>query len=836
MEYTVNIAIPVPLDRLFSYKINWEGDIKQLVGSRVLVPFGKRAMTGVIIEENTNPDSNIKIKEIIELIDSEPAFTGNLLELTKWVSEYYLVPWGIVLKAALPAGMSPKTLLKISLIKELDKDDVERLSGQSEKRRMFLNYLLQHEEPVSLAYLKKRLKMPYLSDYLESLAENGIIRIDTGLTKTAKIKKQKGVILASEFFNDEDKLRNLLDELDKNKPKHSLIIGNVYLAQSKGIVPKMSTLLKELKLSQSNINTLAKKGVLEIVDIEVDRSLTDEDLLAERDESKLQLTEEQEYCLNEIKKAIDKKDNKPILIHGVTGSGKTLIYIHAITHVIEEGKNVLLLVPEISLTPQLIDRFSNVFGNSIVALHSRMSDGERFDAWRLIRKGEKRIIIGARSAVFAPVQNTGLIIVDEEHEPSYKQDTPAPRYNARDTAVLRAKLEDIPVILGSATPSLESMYNAETGKYRLLEIKKRADGATMPEILVVDKINASKAGQFSGSLSKHLIEEIEEKLENKEGIIIFQNRRGFASFLECPDCGYIPECKNCSVSLTYHKKRNQLRCHYCGYTISAHRSCPACGYSELKEYGFGTQRIEDELSDILKKDGYNPVIQRVDLDSTGKKGSLRKIFTAFIAGEIDILVGTQMVAKGLDFERVTLVGVVNADLQMFLPDFRATERTFQLLTQVAGRSGRSGGKPGKVLIQTAHPRHLALRAVLASSYDLFYKNELANRRELNYPPFVRFVVIEFSGKNENTVERKAIQFLKLISQDRAYQISGVTQPFIAKLQNKYRRMIIIKGYKTKDRSGNILRNNLRKASEVYAAKYATSAVHIKIDVDAYSTF
>jgi primosomal protein N' (replication factor Y) len=741
-----------------------------------------------------------------------------------------------VIIAALPAGMSPKTMLKISLVKELDNEEVERLSGQSQKRRMFLNYLLQHDEPVSLAFLKKRLKMPYLSDYLESLAENGIIRIDTGYTKTTKVKKQKGIILTPEYFGDENKLKDLLDELDKSKPKHSILISNVYLAQSKDIVPKISSLLKELKLSRSNVNTLTKKGVLEIIDIEVDRSLTDEDLLAERDESKLQLTEEQQHCYNEIKHAIVNKEHKPILIHGVTGSGKTLIYIHAINHIIEQDKSVLLLVPEISLTPQLIDRFRNVFGNNIVALHSRMSDGERFDAWRLIRKGEKHIVIGARSAVFAPMQNLGLLIVDEEHEPSYKQDSPAPRYNARDTAVMRAKLEDIPIILGSATPSLESMHNAETGKYKLLEIKERADGAYLPEIILVDKTAASKSGQFSGSVSKHLIEEIEEKLKNKEGIIIFQNRRGFASFLECPDCGYIPECKNCSVSLTYHKKKNQLRCHYCGYTINAHRSCPACGYPELKEYGFGTQRIEDELSKILQSEGYNPVIQRVDLDSTGKKGSLRKIFTAFIAGEIDILVGTQMVAKGLDFERVTLVGVVNADLQMFLPDFRATERTFQLLTQVAGRSGRSGGKPGKVFIQTAHPRHLALRAVLDSSYDLFYKNELANRRELNYPPFVRFIVIEFSGKNEHTVEKKATQFLNLLPQNKAYQIFGVTQPFVAKLQNRYRRMIIIKGYKTKDKNGNILRMNLKKAIADYAEKYGTSAVHVKIDVDAYSTF
>ncbi len=834
MEITVNIALPVPIDKLFTYEMEWKGDINTLSGSRVLVPFGRRILTGIVIEENKHPGTTHKLKKVIELIDENPSFSPELLKLSKWISQYYFCPLGLVLKAALPTGMSPKTLIKISLLKNLNDTEIENFCGQSNKKKLFLQYLLHHEEPVSLAYLKRKLLMPYINDFLDSLAQSGIIKVETGLTKSAAVKSQKGVQLTDDYFTNEKKLQQLLDDFDKKKPKHSLLISRIYLNQSKGNIPKISTLIKELNLSHSVLQTLEKKGIVKIIEIEIDRSMTDEKSLSERDESKLPLTEEQQICLDSIISSIDQKDSKPILLHGVTGSGKTLIYMHAIRHVLQKNKNALLLVPEISLTPQLIDRFRNVFGDSIVALHSRMSEGERFDAWRLIRNGEKRIVIGARSAVFAPLQNTGLIIVDEEHEHSYKQDSPAPRYNARDTAVMRARFEKTPIILGSATPSIESMYNAETDKYNLLNINSRADNAQLPEIITVDKIAAAKTGQFSGSLSKLLIDEIEEKLTNKEGIILFQNRRGFASFLECPDCGYIPMCKNCDVSLTYHKKSNQLRCHYCGYTIEAYKSCPACGYPELKEFGFGTQRIEDELMSLLQKDGFNPVIQRVDLDTTHKKDALRRIFTAFIAGEIDILVGTQMVAKGLDFERVTLVGVINADLQMFLPDFRATERTFQLLTQVAGRSGRSR-KAGKVIIQTSHPHHPAIKAALNSSYNMFYKKELASRREMNYPPFVRFTLIEFSGKNETSVEQKAKEFFNLIPRHKSFLIFGVTQPFIPKLQNNYRRIIIIKDNKQTDPNSKIMRKALTYAFDEFSKKYSSASVSVKIDIDAYNS-
>jgi primosomal protein N' (replication factor Y) len=428
-----------------------------------------------------------------------------------------------------------------------------------------------------------------------------------------------------------------------------------------------------------------------------------------------------------------------------------------------------------------------------------------------------------------------LIIVDEEHESSYKQDSPSPRYNARDTAVMRAKLCEIPVVLGSATPSLESRYNAGIGRYKLLEITHRADSAVLPQIMIVDSIIAKKAGQMNGQFSKPLLLEIEERLTRKEGVILFQNRRGYASLLECQDCGFIPMCKNCDVSLTYHKNKHQLRCHYCGYSIDSFKACPTCGHPEISELGSGTQRIEDDLFDILTADGFSPVIQRVDLDSTMRKGSLRRIFHAFANGEIDILVGTQMVAKGLDFERVTLVGVINADMQLFLPDFRAVERTFQLLTQVSGRSGRSGSKPGEVVIQTAHPKNPAIAATLSNSYKMFYENEIYNRKKLGYPPFSRFIHVEFSGKNEKKVEDISLLYFNLIPNHDSIIKMGPSIPLISKLKNNYRRYIIIKNNKEKDVSGKTLRNVIKYVQGQYDSKYSTASVRVTINVDSFNS-
>ena len=526
---------------------------------------------------------------------------------------------------------------------------------------------------------------------------------------------------------------------------------------------------------------------------------------------------------------------KPFLLHGVTGSGKTLVYIHLIKDILKLGKTSLLLVPEINLTPQLIDRFKQAFSEDFAVLHSRMSDGERFDSWRSIRDGKVRIVLGARSAIFAPLKDIGLIVVDEEHEPSYKQTSPAPRYNARDLAVIRAKMENAVVLLGSATPSIESMFNAQSGKYELLQITDRADGAKLPVINVINTLEARKHGQLIGSVSKILLDEISERIIKKEGVILFQNRRGFSSYIECMECGFIPVCQNCDVSLTFHKVRNQLRCHYCGFFQSAESSCTTCGFPEMKEIGFGTQRIEDELESYFKGCNIPVKIERMDTDTTRKKGSHRSILSRFARGETDILIGTQMVAKGLDFARVTLVGVINADLQLFLPDFRASERTFQLLTQVAGRAGRSSELVGKVLIQTTHPDNMAIYATRIASYSKFYEEELTHRRNAVYPPFARFIIIEFSGKDDILVKDHIYKFLYLLPfKAKFWNVLGPVLPSISKMKNEFRRTLIIKSIKDLDKNGSLMRRSIKRAIEDYKRNYANTSVKMTVDIDSYS--
>lgn len=837
MERILKVALPLPLDKLYSYRINTESEADELIGSRVLVNFGKRRLTGVILEVADNEESDIKLKEVIELFDEKPVFAKEMIELCRWVSKYYICSMGEALRAALPLGMTVTSKLSVRLKRPLSKQEIEYYSGKSNNRNVILNFLNNTQGFISLAYLQKKSKIINVSNLIESLVNLDIVELDDKMTNLTKARKQKAVILAEPFFSDETKLKEILDIYDEKNPKYSLVISNVYLNQLNGSPTLQTEVVKKYNVPLSSVNILIKKGILTSCEMEIDRSSLEQgnrSMLSSRNEFELPLTEEQEKCVLLINDSVDSNKTQPILIHGVTGSGKTLVYIHSIKHIIEQGKSVLLLVPEISLTPQLIDRFYNVFGDMVGAMHSRMTTGERYDTWRKASKGEKKILIGARSVIFAPIRNLGLIIVDEEHDSSFKQDSPSPRYNARDLAVVRANILKIPVVLGSATPSLESNFNASNGKYLLGKIEQRADDAKLPEIQVIDTITAKKSGQMNGSLSRALIAEIINCLQKKEGVILFQNRRGYSPHLECSDCGFIPMCKNCEVSLTYHKQADKLKCHYCGYAISSYKACPACGYPELEEYGTGTQRIEEELELILKSEGYKATIQRVDLDTTSRKQSLRKIFASFISGEIDILIGTQMVAKGLDFDRVTLVGIVNADLQLFLPDFRSGERTFQILTQVAGRAGRTASKPGKVIIQTAHPNHPSIKLAIEHNYEKYYENELRIRQETYYPPFCRFVLIEISGKDEKVVENTAFVYYRLIPEHESVQKLGPTLPFIPKLMNLHRRYIIIKNDKRIDPSGAHLRNCLNHARDIYAQKYSKASISIKLDVDSFS--
>ncbi|MBI5326408.1 MAG: primosomal protein N' [Ignavibacteriae bacterium] len=837
MQSIVNIAIPIPGNQLFSYTVEHEPGETNLIGRRVLVPFGKRTLTGFIVELN-NDKKREGLKPVFEILDAEPVFSVCMLELTKWVADYYFCSWGIVLKSAIPSGMSPKSVIKVQLVYNPTESEFEEIIKKSPKKATLIQFLSEHIEPLTVNFIEDNIQSGSVASHLESLEQKGWLNIHRLVEDDIVPKKQKALILSEELINDYEKFKNVLDELDKKSIKQSLLLNYInykFLDNRKPVL--VSEAIKYAKSNYQSVNALVKKNYILMTEVEIDRSekIDNIETLSQRDESKLELNEEQSITLNEIINATDKSVFDVFLLHGITGSGKTLVYIHAIKNIIQTGKSVLLIVPEISLTPQLIDRFKSVFQEKIAVLHSRMSEGERFDAWRAIKKGNSRIVIGARSAIFAPLNNLGLIIVDEEHEPSFKQNEPDPKYNARDVALVRGKIDNAVVVLGSATPSIETMYNANTGKYKLLNISQRADGASLPKIEIINIIESKRKSEVIGILTKTLLQEIEKRIIKKEGVILFQNRRGFAVYLECPECAHIPMCKNCSVTLTYHKAKGQLRCHYCGFTVNSTRKCPACSHSPMKEVGFGTQRIEDDLNEWFKDKEIKPVIARMDLDTTSKKDAHRKILQAFSNGLTDILIGTQMVAKGLDFDRVTLVGVVNADLQLYLPDFRASERTFQLLTQVSGRAGRSSEKEGEVLIQSSHPGHLSIQSSLLGSYELFYENEIKARKEALYPPYTRFCLIQFIGKNLSKVEECSENFKNLLPTDRKYILAlGPVEPIIAKVRNNYRKLIVIKNNKKTDPSGKYLRLILSDANNKYIEKYASSAVKVVFDIDSYS--
>lgn len=835
-QQLISVALPLPIHKCFTYAVPNELDSSQLIGSRVLVPFGKQTLTGMVVNEP--PDTSMHdIKSIIEVLDDTPIFNNTMLAFLKWIAEYYFASYGETIKAALPAGMSPHSIVRVAIKQHLTKAELETLKKRAPKRAELYEYLQQRQGEVSVGILQKHSKSTSISEQLETLESSGLISIHTTIEHEAKPKMQKAVMIDDTLLSDQQQFRSILDELDKKAPKQALVLSHLYLHAKQLNEPCLvTTLTEQLHINDAALTALIKKKYVHSMTIEVHRNYeATHTSLAKTNESLHELSHEQSHALHKIQEALNAQTAKTFLLHGVTGSGKTLVYLHAIKHTIAQQKNALILVPEIALTPQLIDRFRAVFDDNIAVLHSKMSVGQRFDQWRKILRHEVNIVIGARSALFAPIDNLGIIIVDEEHEASYKQQDPAPRYQARDCAIIRAAMEKAVVVLGSATPSMESYFNAQMGKYHLLEITNRADNAQLPNISLLSLPDLRKKNLTTQGFANQLLDLIAQKIQDKQGVILLHNKRGFASRIECPDCGHIPQCKNCSVSLTYHKKTQNLRCHYCGYATEPPRACTVCGSLDIQEPGTGTQKIEEILHEILKNRGITPTISRMDHDSTTQRGAHRKILQDFNEKKTDIIVGTQMVAKGLDFPHVTLVGVINADIALFLPDFRASERTYQLLTQVAGRAGRSGDLRGTVIIQTAHPEHQALFATQAGAYHHFYSDELQLRKQALYPPFTRFIVIEFTSPDQQLCHDHAHHFASFIPRGHQdFFHIGPTTPLIERIRSLYRRIIIIKNIKILDPTGEHIRSTIKQAYAAYNHKYAHRHVHITIDIDSYT--
>ena len=841
-QFLVDIALPVPIDRTFTYLVPPELQPSVLPGKRVLVPFGKKHFTGVIVGLPAATDVR-GLKPVTDILDTKPTFLPEMLSLTKWIGEYYFTPWGEVLRAATPQGLSQESKQTVRLVTQ----DIEALLQATKKsapRQHAILQALADGVPLNIAQIQRKLHMKSIHAVLSEMHKRGWISLTEEIEKPkAKLKKERFIAITADgvkIFSDETtrastptKQISILEALRKELSPEVIAV-------------EINSFLQRHHASLSSLKTLVKKGWLLVSEREVFRRSEYE---AIEPPSNITLNADQQHALDEIIGATTKGAFRAFLLHGITGSGKTQVYIDAIRNVMALGKTAIVLVPEISLTPQTVRRFKAHFGNDVAVMHSQMSIGERYDAWRMAHQGKVKIVIGPRSAIFAPLENIGLIVVDEEHDSSYKQYDAAPRYNARDVALVRASHIEAIVVLGSATPSAESYANAIHEKYTLLKLPNRVDTAQLPTIEIVDmakerhrvyedlKIEIKKSAKPfpkrlpDSSISQLLQSQITKRLERKEGTILLQNRRGFSHVMECYECGYVEKCDNCEVSLTFHTTKKHLRCHYCGFVKKPPTICPKCSSIELRMHAFGTQQVQQELQELFPK----AVILRMDRDTTSGKGAHNKILKQFESGEADILLGTQMVAKGLDFPRVTLVGVISADTQMLLPDFRASEGTFQLLTQVAGRAGRSN-LAGEVVIQTLQPDHYSLKHVILHDFHGFYKEELDYRRELDYPPFSRIVLLEFSGEWENEVQRRAkkfADFLAMHNQQKKFIILGPADAAIPKIKNVYRKHVVVKDLKISDPSGLYLRSALLKSKAQYEA--SSLAVHKKIkmiiDVD-----
>ena len=791
-------------------------------------------LTGTVVETGSTEIEDVK--PVIEVLDESPTFSVQLLELSRRVADYYLCSWGEVLQAAMPSGMQPNTIMRIHVERPLSTSEYETMMRRAPKRASLLRILDQAKGDVSVSYLQRQAKTQYVADQLDALVRDGWISIVAEQVRQVRGRMIRCVDVAQALQDDQAELRSVFDILDKKAPKQSLALAFVKLHVSASPLP-VAELSEKTGVGISSIDSLIEKGYLREYHIDSGK-MASEGSLVQRDEREVCLTHEQESIIETIRNDMRTHGFSAHLLRGVTGSGKTIVYQRLIDEVLTQQKKALLLVPEIALTPQLGDRFRALYGSRVVVLHSRVSMGERIQTWNRIAKGDVDVVIGARSAVFVDIPLLGLIIVDEEHEASYKQDEPAPRYHARDVAVMRAKFTDCAVVLGSATPSLESYHNALLQRYRIHELTQRADGVSFPAIQAVDLRLARKTKQMVGAFAVETLIAMADRIRRNEGVLVFLNKRGFAAHVQCNDCGTVPMCSNCDVALTYHKYPNVLKCHYCGASQQFHQACSTCGSTDVAEIGAGTQKLEEELGEALREYLDKPAsIARMDADSTSRKGQHRLLLQQFSQGAIDVLVGTQMIAKGLDIDRCTLVVVVHADQSLFHADFRASERTMQLMLQVSGRAGRAVNKPGLVLLQTYSSTDPTMQVCVSGEQDrgalnVWYQKEYVARREVTYPPFARFIVIECRSLEESLTQQHAEIVWALLSKEHdAVRVYPPVPPSVSRVRNMYRRIIVIKNNKDQDPSGQICRSHLRAMQDEYYRRHASSEVRLIIDMD-----
>ncbi len=821
------VALPLPAPRLFTYKIPTHLEAGLDVGFRVLVPVQKRLLSGFVVGLTETTDIK-KAKEIIDLLDPYPLFSREMLNLTKWVSEYYFCSWGETLRAALPAEIHVKSELWVERTVDLSTDLDEKKRPFSPRQKEVLKHLSDQKR--KLSWLKRKLGGKGLYAELHDLERKGHVRMFSQLGKPRVGIKYEKIIRLKNFGNTPSEIELLklaISALKRKAPKQAKCLE---LLLDKGGQLSVEDINLEVEKNGRALDALRKR---ELIEFDVAEKVRESDWgLGLPENKEIVLNKEQKEILDKVKASLESNAHSTFLLHGITGSGKTQVYIEAIREALKMGKRTLVLVPEISLTPQIISRFKANFGDLVGSLHSRLSAGERYDSWRKAREGKFPIMVGARSAVFSPLENLGLIVVDEEHDASYKQDDPAPRYNARDVAVMRGKLNNAVVILGSATPSLDSYFNAQKGKYVLCQLEQRVEERKLPEVKIIDLREEKKKGNRD-ILSSSLSSLLKEKIEKNQQALLFLNRRGFSSFIKCSECGHIMRCPRCDITLTFHRTDFSMRCHYCSFTQKAPDLCPNCQGTRFIYRGVGTQKIEEELN----RDFPQVSVQRMDLDTTSKKGSHRRILSDFGKKKFNVLLGTQMIAKGLDFPQVTLVGVVSADFSLDLPDFRTKERTFQLLTQVAGRAGR-GDLGGEVIIQTYYPDEQAIKLAAKHDFAAFYQNEMDQRKELGYPPFGHLILVLFSGKDQKRVISQSEKFRSLLKGRlreknlRETEILGPAPAPLSRIKNQYRWQMIIKtktARRVVDLIGEILEGGKDFSTSSFRAKKESCRISVNVD-------
>jgi len=795
----VNVALNIPSDKLFTYQVPSSLSQEAQLGKRVFVPFGNRKRTGFIV--GVVPSCDLKnIKPIDEILDEEPLFGQGDLDFYQWIANYFMYPLGKTLAELIPSGSEKKDFLWITPLKP--ENDIILPPAQEK----LLAFLRQYPQGVAMNNIARISGLKNVSSTARKLHLAELIKIEKKQSKQLSPLAEKIVTL------DESNIAGT-----KLTDKQKIAVEFI---QSRGVV-SLNDLIEGSGISGAVVKKLQDKGIIKFTAGEKIRNASFDSAISQNKDTII-LNNRQNRSLEEISLCLGKNIFTPILLHGVTGSGKTEIYLKAIEEVLKKGQSAIYLVPEIALTPQLISRIAGRFDErKIAVLHSGIAESVRYDQWRQIKRGLINLVIGTRSALFAPLPDLKLIIVDEEHDASYKQDERL-CYNARDLAVLKAKMASAVVITGSATPGIRTFFNARTKKYRHLELPQRVDDKPMPAVEIIDmKAQQEKAGKVP-ILSDALIAGIEETLRKKEQVLLFLNKRGSDTFLVCADCGYNFRCPNCAVSLKNHAAEGVVKCHYCDYTIKSMPLCPSCKSSRILSYGVGTQKLEKEIEKFFPE----ARIQRMDSDTTSRKGTQEKILRSLQQREIDILIGTQMITKGHDFPFITLVGVISADTSLNMPDFRAGERTFQLITQVAGRGGR-GDSPGKVVIQTFNPDNYALRHARNHDYKAFYAEEIDLRRDLQYPPFGRIINLRMSSVKKDELIEEAHRLGKLakklsMAQGNIVEILGPVESPLSKIRGRYRWQMLIKG---KDI------NALHRIAQEIINKQKNSFVRVTIDVD-----